>query len=908
MIDPSTTGRAPLSWPSWPSWLSWLPWFLLLLAGGATGLAAQEVPPLDSTARGVLQLRQWKAEVLAEEASLEPPPLPSLASIAEGEEVDRHLEEICIQLEILSPPRETSGETLGAAVGPTLRGWLRERRRELEVWRADRQHRLAEAQRLANRIDLTDPAAWALALGELETVLERREDRWIAHLELGYQRLAELKRLRRRLRPEASAELDDRLRDGLGRQVESELREIPDQLMLRVLRLAGFYDRMMGEATRLSWLRQQLVLSAELVVLLLSWSLVRARIGRWLAGGLRLFEARRQELYRADTRLDRWSLEGGLATLADPAAPMMVCGIDFSAILILQVFFLRHLPLVGLVGLFVLVLLAGRVVVRGVELAVVTPTDSRPGLLVVSETGKTALISSLRWAVGLLLVFSTLRYLVRRVFDADGLAILLTSVALVAGVVYAVWMLARWQGALRWRASLLAGDGMARWIGGEAGRLGALVRAAVAGGYLVVLGPLRLLARWFGHRRELSWLGEAMARQDLDEGRSVGLPLEEGQRRAILEVEPRPMAHPVALKKLVEAFEDWRQEGRRGLALVLGDEGMGKSHFLAWAAGELATGELATGQKDGADAEALEVVHLRPPRRLEGAGPALVWLAEGLGLAPGDGETEGAAPGSEALETLDHRLRQHLETYPPTVFAIDDLQFLMLRTVGGFDALQAVLSVLLGAAERHFWLVSFHQPSWVYLRDLAIDIAEDMFRVEIELLPWTAEQLREWLEDRTRRAGFIPVYDRLLRWGVLRRETAGPALQRAMSAYWRLLVERSHGNPEIAKAHWLDSLCRSRSEKRLAVTLFDLPATRDLSQLDDDELFVLTALAIHGCLTTDQLAKVLNLSLPTVVVACRHLAGLGILDRSGDHGFASAPRWRMSIHRYLRQKNFLFGA
>ena len=303
-----------------------------------------------------------------------------------------------------------------------------------------------------------------------------------------------------------------------------------------------------------------------------------------------------------------------------------------------------------------------------------------------------------------------------------------------------------------------------------------------------------------------------------------------------------------------------------------------------------------------------EGVRLHGAAIAHGLGLAGGRVAEGLGLAPGDGETEGAAPGSEALETLDHRLRQHLETYPPTVFAIDDLQFLMLRTVGGFDALQAVLSVLLGAAERHFWLVSFHKPSWVYLRDLAIDIAEDMFRVEIELLPWTAEQLREWLEDRTRRAGFIPVYDRLLRWGVLRRETAGPALQRAMSAYWRLLVERSHGNPEIAKVHWLDSLCRSRSEKRLAVTLFDLPTTRDLSQLDDDELFVLTALAIHGCLTTDQLAKVLNLSLPTVVVACRHLTGLGILDRSGDHGFASAPRWRMSIHRYLRQKNFLFGA
>lgn len=873
-------------------------WVGAQVGGEAAGSPRGLEEAVDPMAQAVAELRHWRAEVLADLEEREPPPLPPLTSMAEGEAVDAYLEKICIQLGVLLPERGIEGE----APSPTIRGWLADRRRELDGWRSDRRRLSSEARQLGRRSAATSDLGWQTTLRSLEEALEERERRWIGHLERGYLRLAELKRVRRRLRPEASAALEDRLRDGFGRQVEAELWEIPDQLMLRLLRLAGRFDRMVGDAKRLSWLRQQLVLSAELAVLLLLWSYSRSRAGGWLASILRLFEYRRQEHYRTDAHLDRWSLEGGLATLAAPAVPMVVSSIDFLAVALLQGFLFRHLPLVGLVGLFWLVLLAGRVAVRAAELAVVTPEDSRPGLMVVAEDGKAKLSSSLRWAMGLVVIFFTLRYLAHRVLDADGLASLVTSLAVVVTLLYGLWMLDRWQGALRWRASLLAGDRMARWIGAEVGRFGAWVRSAVAVVYLATLGPLRVLVRWFGHRRELAWLGEALARQDLDEGRSVRLPLEATQRRAILEIEPRRMERPIALRKLDEAFDDWRDEQRRGLVLVLGNKGMGKSHFLDWAAEKLVSRHLGEGE-----GPLLQIERLRPSSRLVGAGPALVWLARALDVALDEELGDGPGLGDETCKTLERRLRRELEERPPTLFAIDDLQYLMLRKVGGFAALQAVLAVLLGSAERHFWLVSFHKPSWIYLQGLALDIAEDMFRAEIELLPWTGDQLRDWLEDRTRRAGFVPVYDRLLRWGSLRRETAGPALQRAITAYWRLLVERSHGNPEIATVHWFDSLCRSRSERRLAVMLFDLPAIGELDELDDDELFVLTALTIHGRLTTDQLTKVLNLSSSTVVVACRHLAGLGILERSGAQGFATAARWRMSIHRHLRQKNFLFG-
>ena len=870
--------------------LQWVESRLELADAKAKAASADQGAAEGTLEDAILQVRQVKVGVLEREEAERGPPLPELEPRVGEESTDAYFERLC---RFVGPDPEADARGRGTV---TVRRWIQERHGTLVEWRRDHRQRRAWLQELSRGFDVTASPQWLEAVADLERVLATREERQLDRLDAGFERLAELKNLRRRLRGEASADQRDRLRDRLALELETELQEAPIQLELRKRRLTQVFDRVSSDSRRISWWLQQVMVGLALLALIGLWWLARTSAQRALAVALGFFESGRQERRRRSetTDLDRWTLEGGLVTLAEPAAPMVVGLLDIALVVVLLALFVASLPLIGLLGFLVLILLAGRVVLQWIELSVVTPEEHRPGLMVVTALGKRQLLSSLRWAWAGTVVLLTARYLALRVFDADAMSLLIHGVGLLLLALFGLWMLARWQGALRWRASLLAGDRMAPWVAAtDVGWLGKLLRSAVAALYLLGKSPLRLLGNWFGHYSTFAWLKEVMDRQDLDEAEQVRLALDDYRRQAVLAAEAPQVDRPLAAAELLSGFDGWRQDCRRGLVLVLGDRGMGKSHFLDRAPEYLAS---RLEEEPG-----LEIARWRLHRRLTGDGEALMWLGACLGIEIAESDAEDPAD-------LKERILQHLVERPPTVFLIDDLQYLLLRTVGGFEALQVVLAVMLASAERHFWLVSMHEPAWTYLRGLSIDIAEEMFRTEIRLQPWTAEQLREWLEARTKKAGYTPVYDRLLRRGSLRRETAGPALQRATAAYWSLLAEKSQGNPQIATVHWLDSLCRGRSERRLAVILFEPPPVEELKSLDEDELFVLTALTIHGRLTIDELARVLNLSQTTIKVACRHLLGLGILERSGDRGFVTCPHWRMSTRQFLRQSHFLFVA
>ena len=112
--------------------------------------------------------------------------------------------------------------------------------------------------------------------------------------------------------------------------------------------------------------------------------------------------------------------------------------------------------------------------------------------------------------------------------------------------------------------------------------------------------------------------------------------------------------------------------------------------------------------------------------------------------------------------------------------------------------------------------------------------------------------------------------------------------------FYRLLNEFSQGNPAVAMHYWLESL-KMRRNRRVEVSLFSKPDDTALRDLDERQLFALTAIAQHDNLNADELARVVEIE-----------PGLCRLDLAylSDKGFLKWRRMRGLQNKYFYQYNF----
>ncbi|MCK6504894.1 ATP-binding protein [Myxococcota bacterium] len=323
------------------------------------------------------------------------------------------------------------------------------------------------------------------------------------------------------------------------------------------------------------------------------------------------------------------------------------------------------------------------------------------------------------------------------------------------------------------------------------------------------------------------------------------------------------------------------------MVAVVGDPGSGKSALLEQA-GALARQEL----------PGLPVVRLQLDRRLSEPGAALAWLAEATQALP-----PGAVRGEADLAALE----QALAAEPPKVFLVDDLHRLVLRAVGGFGAARAVLRVMLATCEEHLWVCAVHRPTWDYLAGVGTSINLDAFRLRLLLDPVPAARLQDWATERAQAAGLALSFAGLVGGAPVGLD-ARRAEERAAQAWFRLLADASGGNPEVAWGHLRQALVGGAGPSQVEVRFFQAPGGAELEALADLDLFVLTAVVMHGELDGAALSEVLNAPLGQVHEACRRLEGLGVLREEPVDAVAGwrvpAPWWP-AVVRTLRQRHFL---
>ncbi len=852
---------------------------VLLLVGWPAALTAEspEPPAPEAEARRLAELRERTARIHELEAAR------IGAESAHRQELHERFEELRADAALGLPPRDSDrprrvddAYLAAHAHLATLRDHL-----DIHAAAADKIRRGERPPGAASDDGEPSPARQDAAAA-LAAALEQRDSHLIAERDALYALLADTKKQRRRLRGEASRSAEREVERTFFAELAREVSEGPEVVAAEVRRGLEL-GALLGD---LSLVETLLSRGLGIVLAVLAWLLLRRRGGGWLEHGFAAIRRSRRRARRRGrtTALDRWGLEGDMGALSGPAARAVRALTDAAAAALLYGLVADRAPLLGLPLLLLFAAALWRLAPQAVILAVALPWERRPALVAMTEAERRRLRRSLQAVLGWALALLLLHTLALGVLDGDRLRDTVSLAGSAAALALAGLLLLRWAPALRQGVATVEPRGrLGAWLAEPApGWLSRLPRAGLAASYLSARAIALWILGWLERRGRLPWLGVALARRDLQGAESRRLPLAESDRQAIAGAEAPWVPPREIADQLSETFDAWRTETRRGLVAVVGDRGSGKSRFL---------GEVPTLLADRAGD--LEIVRAALETPIRDPDQALAWLTAAAGV-------DSAAPGEPAM--LRERLLAGLAAAPPRLFLIDDLHRLLLRTVGGFDALRTILRTLRDASERHFWVVSFHAPAWSYLEGVAVDVNLDLFRRHLRLPPLASDELAAWLVERTRRAGFEPDFTRLAREG-LRSSDPRRDVDRATSAYWHLLTDASTGNPAIAQGFWLDSLCRGRSAAEVTVKLFAEPAVGEVESLRDGELFVLTALLLHGALADDDLSESLNLPAAAVHASCRHLETLGMLRR-GD-AYSIAPAWRPAVERVLRQKHFL---
>lgn len=345
---------------------------------------------------------------------------------------------------------------------------------------------------------------------------------------------------------------------------------------------------------------------------------------------------------------------------------------------------------------------------------------------------------------------------------------------------------------------------------------------------------------------------------------------------------------PKARERLVKTVLSWNEDRRLGLIALLGDTGDGRGVALrTWSA-------------DWAEA-GVSTRWLDVESRLATRRDALSWVARTLELA------EVPESVDEAIVAIDGALE-------PGVVIVTGLHLAFLRTVGGFDALRALLEIF-HADSEHCWILCFYRPSWRYLERLGTAMNIHLVQEVVDLTPLDGLGLRQMTTRLATDAGFSLDFQKLASTGAL---AGDPEVERerAIESYYRLLAAASGGNPAVALDMWVRCLTRVPDRtvldedgrpipgRALAVRISNEIRLSPIADLGDDQLFVLAAVRVQGELDEQELSEVLNMGRSQVRALVRQLLSSGLLLRS-DCGVHLARRSLPAVTLTLRRRHFL---
>ena len=235
------------------------------------------------------------------------------------------------------------------------------------------------------------------------------------------------------------------------------------------------------------------------------------------------------------------------------------------------------------------------------------------------------------------------------------------------------------------------------------------------------------------------------------------------------------------------------------------------------------------------------------------------------------------------------------------VFIVDDLHFLFLSKVGGFDKIKQFFTFIDRSPDRISWVVGINKNSWNYLD--AILNKTRYFSSFYNLEKWTEAEIKELILSKHQKTQYGLSFNNILL--AMKSENYYEDKKYVEEKYFRILWEESLGNPDVAQKMWVESLNPSTREKNLNV---GIPHSRFemIKGLPNDFYFVLASIVRHADIRLDDLAIVNDVDNDFVRNAVEFCEDQGYIVKNGFSA-KIAPLWQNNVTTTLAGKNYIYG-
>jgi hypothetical protein len=235
---------------------------------------------------------------------------------------------------------------------------------------------------------------------------------------------------------------------------------------------------------------------------------------------------------------------------------------------------------------------------------------------------------------------------------------------------------------------------------------------------------------------------------------------------------------------------------------------------------------------------------------------------------------------------------------PRCVIALDDVQCLVTRTIGGCERMESLMELIEATGHHVFWLCTMDSLSWKFLKTAQPRRA--WFRDVIELSAWSDDEISQLIMARAAASGVVHCFEDLIT--EENDEKTDQKIAEIGESYARLIWDSSDGCPWVALHYWLRSLAPV-SDHKVRVRLFRRADLTRLEKWPKEVMFLYAAIALHNRLSANEVARVLRYSKEMCESFLNQGCEEGYLVCDEDGRYHFNVNWYRPIIRYLRQRH-----
>lgn len=234
----------------------------------------------------------------------------------------------------------------------------------------------------------------------------------------------------------------------------------------------------------------------------------------------------------------------------------------------------------------------------------------------------------------------------------------------------------------------------------------------------------------------------------------------------------------------------------------------------------------------------------------------------------------------------------------------ENIQYLFLKTISGFNGLEKFLQLLSHTKHHVFWITSCTLYSWHFL-EKAIGI-RSYFQRFISLEEMSAAELKAVILKRHRASGYHLEFEpnhtlrKTKRIKAKNEKPADPSVERD---YFDKLYAYAGGNISTALLIWLRSIKEFSKERMVLSSDFEIEFSF-LEEMPEENLITLTTILHHESISPDQYALVFRQNHDKSRVQLETLQREGLLMKNGN-GYQIHPFIYRPLVQVLKKKKIM---